>query len=146
MKKHFKMISVVCALVSIIFYGTVQAGDSDQSQPSNQRQRPGEQGQRPDRRGNPGQGQQSLTDEQKARVVDILSQYNASSLTAEDAQAINNAFREAGIRQGPGQQEAIEAAGFDPLVISSLDPPPDRGGQGRPRRDSQQGQQSGQAN
>ncbi len=105
------MIGVVCALVSIIFYSAVQAGDSDQSQPSNQPQPPGEQGQRPDRRGNPGQAQQSLTDEQKAQVAEILSQYEAFSLTAEDAQAINNAFREAGIRQGPGQQEAIEDAG-----------------------------------
>ncbi len=58
MKKHFKKIGVVCALVSIIFYSAVQARDSDQSQPSNQPQPPGEQGQRPDHRGNPGQAQQ----------------------------------------------------------------------------------------
>ena len=144
MKKQFKMIGVVFALVSIILYGAVQAGDSDQPRPSNQPQPSDEQDQRPSRRGNPGEAQ-SLTDEQKAQVADILSQYDASSLTAEDARAINNAFRAAGIRQGPGQQEAIEAAGFDPHIISSLDPPPDKGGQGRPWRDSQQGQQGRQA-
>ena len=70
--------------------------------------------------------EQSLSDEQKARVVSILSQYDSSSLTVEDAKAINNAFREAGIRKGPGQREAIEAAGFDARKISTLDPPPAR--------------------
>ena len=69
---------------------------------------------------------QSLSDEQKARVAAILGQYDASSLTAADAKAINNAFREAGIRRGPGQRAAIEAAGFDPEKIRTLDPPPDR--------------------
>ncbi|MDM8544675.1 hypothetical protein QUF90_26665 [Desulfococcaceae bacterium HSG9] len=155
MKKQFTMIVVACAMVSIIFYSAVQADDSEQPQPSYQSQSSDEQGQRPGRRGNR-RAAQSLTDEQIAQVAEILSQYDASSLTAEDARAINDAFREAGIRQGPGQQEAIEAAGFDPRVISSLDPPPDRGGQGPPRQDkggqgrpqraSQQGQQSRQAN
>ena len=74
------------------------------------------------------------TDEQKALVASILSEYDAENLTAEDAKAINNAFREAGIRRGPGQQEAIEAAGFDPGKISSLDPPPGAGGGIRPGR------------
>ncbi len=130
MEKRFEMIAVLCVLFSFIFYGAVLADDSNQPQP------PDEQGQRPDRRGNPG-GAQSLTDEQKAQVADILSQYDAASLTAEDAKAIHNAFRKAGIHPGPGHREAIEAAGFDPRVLRSLDPPPGRHGQGRP----QQGQQ-----
>lgn len=68
---------------------------------------------------------QTLTADMKAKVASILSRYNAASLNAADAKAINNAFRAAGIRRGPGQKEAIEAAGFDPKKISALDPPPD---------------------
>ncbi len=69
---------------------------------------------------------QTLTDELKSKVADILSKYNPDSLTAADAKAINNAFREAGIRRGAAQQEAIKATGFDPRKISCLDPPPDQ--------------------
>ena len=98
----------VGGFTSVVFWGTVMAGDARTPFPSVQTQEP------------------SLSDEQKARVVSILSQYDSSSLTVEDAKAINNAFREAGIRKGPGQREAIEAAGFDARKISTLDPPPDR--------------------
>ncbi len=56
----------------------------------------------------------------------ILSNYDPANLTVADAKAINNAFREAGIRRGPGQKTAIESAGFDPQKISSLDPPPEK--------------------
>jgi hypothetical protein len=99
----------VGGFTSVVFWGTVMAGDAARTPvPSVQTQ------------------EQSLSDEQKARVASILSQYDSSSLTVEDAKAINNAFREAGIRKGPGQREAIEAAGFDARKISSLDPPPDR--------------------
>ena len=72
--------------------------------------------------------QQELTAEQKDMIASVLSQYDPENLTAEDAKAINEAFREAGIRKGPDQREAIETAGFDPREISALDPPPDRGG------------------
>ena len=99
----------VGGFTSVVFWSTVMAGDADRTP------FPGVQTQ-----------EQSLSDEQKARVVSILSQYDSSSLTVEDAKAINNAFREAGIRKGPGQREAIEAAGFDARKISTLDPPPDR--------------------
>jgi|GEM_PF-2801570 len=66
----------------------------------------------------------SYSPEQVAKVVAILSKYSPSSLTAAEAKAINNAFRHAGIRRGPGQPEAIKAAGFDPEKIRALDPPP----------------------
>jgi len=69
---------------------------------------------------------QQLTPELLSKVAAILSPYSPSSLTAADAKAINNAFRKAGIRRGPGQPEAIKAAGFDPEKIRSLDPPPKR--------------------
>jgi hypothetical protein len=46
----------------------------------------------------------SLSAEQKAEVKAILSRYGASSLTAQDARAINDAFRSAGLRNGPGRR------------------------------------------
>jgi len=68
---------------------------------------------------------QVLSDELKEKVAAILSEYDAATLTAADAKAINNAFREAGVCRGPSQKEAIKAAGFEPQKISALDPPPD---------------------
>ena len=51
---------------------------------------------------------QPLTTEQKATVKTILSKYKPETLTASDAKAINEAFRAAGLRNGPG------LAGRDP--------------------------------
>ena len=68
-----------------------------------------------------------LTAEQQKKVTEILSQYDPEELTATQAKAINDAFRKAGIKRGPGQQQAIEATGFDPRKISELDPPPEPG-------------------
>jgi Spy/CpxP family protein refolding chaperone len=85
---------------------------------------------------------QALTDQQKATVKSILSKYDKSALTAEDARAINDAFRAAGLRGGPGLRTAIEAAGFDPETIHKLAPPPNAkdesgrdegGGHGQPK-------------
>jgi Spy/CpxP family protein refolding chaperone len=81
---------------------------------------------------------QALTDQQKATVKSILSKYNKSSLTAEGARAINDAFRAAGLRGGPGLRAAIEAAGFDPEAIRKLAPPP--GGKGGRDEDGVSGQ------
>lgn len=72
--------------------------------------------------------QHKLTEAQQETVSSILSQYDADSLTAEDATAINEAFRDAGITLGPGLREAIEAAGFDAGEIRSLDSPPEKSG------------------
>ncbi len=117
MKTYLKMVAVVCVSVGIIFSGAVMADDSGSSEPRDtEEQRP--RGDRPPRE------DRQFTDEQKATVASILSQYDASSLTAENAKAINNAFRDAGFRAGPGLRDAIEAAGFDPETISRLDPPP----------------------
>lgn len=74
----------------------------------------------------------TLTAEQKTRVAAILSRHEAGVLTAKDAKAINTAFRQAGLRNGPGLQEAIREAGFDPEKIGELDPPPDRAPDRRP--------------
>lgn len=54
-----------------------------------------------------------LTDEQKTQIQSILSQYDPSNVSGDDAKAIFKAFREAGIQPGPGIKEAIDAAGFD---------------------------------
>lgn len=85
---------------------------------------------------------QPLTADQKAKVKDILSKYKADSLTATDAKAINEAFRAAGLRNGPGLQEAIKDAGFVPEKIGQLDPPPDRRGEGDSDRPGPKGPDS----
>jgi hypothetical protein len=56
---------------------------------------------------------QSLTDEQKQKIADILSQYDPENVSDEDAKAIFQAFKDAGITPAKGMKEAIEAAGFD---------------------------------
>lgn len=68
---------------------------------------------------------ETLTDEQKEKVKAILSHYNAATLTANDAKAIHEAFREAGLRGGPAAEEAIREAGFNPEKLHDLVPPPD---------------------
>ncbi len=80
------------------------------------------------RGGQPQGDTQPVADEQKRLVKKILSKYTESSVTAEDARAINEAFRARGLRGGPGLQEAIREAGFDPRKISALAPPPNRAG------------------
>ncbi len=65
---------------------------------------------------------QSFTEEQKGTVESILSEYDATELTEEDAQAINESFAEAGFKGGFGLFQSIQEAGFDPEEIRSLDP------------------------
>jgi hypothetical protein len=67
----------------------------------------------------------SLTAAQKAAVKSILSKYKAATLTAADAKAIHNAFRDAGLKSGPGLNQAVTAAGWNPDKLRDLDPPPD---------------------
>ena len=78
-----------------------------------------------DDRGRPGDAV-SFTEQQKATVKSILSKYKAATLTADDAKAIHRAFRDAGLRGGPGLNEAVTSAGFDSDKLRDLDPPPDR--------------------
>lgn len=59
------------------------------------------------------------------KVKSILSKYDFSALTTEEAKAINKAFRDAGLKGGKELQEAIRLAGYDPTIIRSLDPPPE---------------------
>ncbi len=109
MKRFFKLTAVLaisCCSIVIFYFSIASAGSA---------------GAAPDQYASDNQ-----TDDLKAKVLAILSGYDPSSLTAADANAINNAFRQAGVRRGSGQREAIEAAGFDAKEISTLDPPPDR--------------------
>ncbi len=67
-----------------------------------------------------------ITEAQQAQVKAILAKYAPNSLTAEQAKAIHEAFRQAGLRGGPAMGDAIRAAGFDPDKLRELAPPPDR--------------------
>ena len=77
---------------------------------------------------------QQLSEEDKEEIQSILSEYDADSLTEEDAKSIFEAFREAGIEPAAGMREAIEAAGFDAEKLRSMampsgqPPPPPPGG------------------
>ena len=65
---------------------------------------------------------QTFTEDQKSQVSSILSDYDSSSLTAEDASSINDSFKEAGFNGGFGLYLAIKEAGFDGGMIRELDP------------------------
>ena len=71
---------------------------------------------------------ETLTDTQKEKVKTILSNYDADLLTAKDALAIHEAFREAGLRGEPAAEDAIKEAGFNPDKLRDLAPPPDMEG------------------
>jgi len=76
---------------------------------------------------------EALTSKQQAQVKAILSKYDASSLTADDARAIHEAFRQAGLHAGPAMEGTIKAAGFDPGQLRDLAPPPGRDREDRDR-------------
>ncbi len=67
-----------------------------------------------------------LSDAQKQQVKAILSGYDPATLTADQAKAIHQAFRQAGLRGGPAMADTIKAAGFDPNKLRDLAPPPGR--------------------
>jgi len=79
-----------------------------------------------------------LTETHKETIKTILSNYDADLLTAEDALAIHEAFREAGLRGGPAAEDAIREAGFNPDKLRDLAPPPDMEVNGR-HNNSEQG-------
>jgi hypothetical protein len=69
---------------------------------------------------------QAITAEQTQQIKKILSSYNPSKLTADEAKAIQGKFRDAGIHAGPETNSAIIAAGFDPDKLRILAPPPNQ--------------------
>lgn len=66
---------------------------------------------------------QNLDESMVEKVKAILSKYDFSTLTEEEAKEINEAFRDAGFKGGQELNEAITSAGYDPATISTLDPP-----------------------
>jgi hypothetical protein len=85
-----------------------------------------QQNQKPGQKAN--ENSQPLSDSQTRQIKSILAGYNAARLTAADAKAIQEKFRQAGIHAGPETNSAITAAGFDPEKLRTLAPPPNAGG------------------
>ena len=122
-----KRIALVIAIGITALYVNARAQNTDNPPRSDEGQARAE-----DRREDRQQEElQSLTAEQKAQVKAVLSKYNEASLTADDAKAINETFRQAGLRNGPALQQAIKDAGFVPEKIGALAPPPERSGERR---------------
>ena len=78
-----------------------------------------------------------LTEAQKEKVKSILSSYDPNSLTPEEARSIHKALKQAGLRGGRATNEAIREAGFDPVKLRDLAPPPRREERKLHRRDLQ---------
>jgi hypothetical protein len=74
----------------------------------------------------------TLTDDQKKTISTILSKYDASNISADNAKAIFKAFSDAGIQPQRGMKEAIESAGFDADKLRQLGMPQDGSRQGPP--------------
>lgn len=96
-------------MVSIFFGSIVFAQERNAEQRKNQRSET-----------------QILTDEQKTAVKNLLSKYVPASLSAEDAKAIHRSLREIGIRGGRAVNDILISTGFDPEVLKTLDPPPEK--------------------
>jgi hypothetical protein len=114
----------LAAAVQGVAQGTKEAGTGDRPPPRNE---------------SSAGDQETLTDAQIEQVKTILSNYAAASLTAADAKAIHEAFREAGLRAGKALNDAVTAAGFDPDKLRDLDPPPNREGGGARGGDDRRG-------
>lgn len=114
MKKFIVIAMMVVGLLSPCAVPAQQSGDPGKGEPK-----------MPENRGRTGESA-SLTDDQKSAVKSILSKYTPSRLTADDAKAIHKAFRDAGLRAGPGLNEAVNSAGFNSDKLRDLDPPPDK--------------------
>ncbi|MDA3837718.1 MAG: hypothetical protein PF574_01905 [Candidatus Delongbacteria bacterium] len=69
---------------------------------------------------------EKLTDTQIEQIKTILADYDADSITAEDAIAIHESFQKEGLRGGKAIDEVIEEAGFDAKKLRELAPPPER--------------------
>lgn len=71
---------------------------------------------------------QPLSEAQKETVSSILSSYDADNLTSDDATAIVEQFKEAGIEPSKSLNSVLNNAGFDSKTIAELSgagkPPP----------------------
>jgi hypothetical protein len=122
MKKMITVITMVCLVASLQLFAQPQ-GRPDRSQQ---------------------QEVVELTDTQVEQITTILADYDPETFTADDAKAIQEAFREKKLRGGKEIDEVIEKAGFDPKKLSELASPPEReegdvkGENGRERKDRSQ--------
>lgn len=81
----------------------------------------------------PGSFGTSMTEEQKSAAEEILSKYDPENLSEEDANAIKEELREAGIKPSRELGTLIEESGFDPEQFRPAGPPPGGpGGPGKP--------------
>lgn len=63
---------------------------------------------------------QPLSDEQKSLVEETLSNYDAENLSEDDAKAIVETFKEAGIKPGKELADLTSELGFDAKEIGDL--------------------------
>lgn len=64
--------------------------------------------------------QNSLSDSQKDSIKDILSNYDASSLTSDDASEIVELFKELGVNPSQEMASYLDELGFDAAQIGQL--------------------------
>ncbi len=135
MKTHLIILTFALAASSGLLTAQEDRNGSPEGQPP-----PREGGSR-DRGGRPGDTQ-ALTDAQTEQVKAILSKYSANTLTADQAKAIHEAFRQAGLRGGPAMADTIKAAGFNADKLRDLSPPPGRQGERDEQRPPDEGEQA----
>lgn len=76
----------------------------------------------------PSSQETALTSEQKTKLEEILSKYDASSITQEQTKSLFDELKSSGIRPSKEVRELIDAAGFKPPEKPE-GPPPDENGQ-----------------
>lgn len=115
----------VISLVTLAFFASASVLTAQDTGTQSDRQPPPREGGVGDQTRDNGPADSApLAAAQKAQVKAILSKYDSTVLTATQAKAIHEAFRQAGIPGGPAENEAVRAAGFDPEKLRDLDPPP----------------------
>jgi len=67
-----------------------------------------------------GSTRHTMSADQKSAVENVLSKYDASSLSSDDAKEISNSFEEMGIKPSSDLRETIETAGFDADSLREL--------------------------
>ena len=67
-----------------------------------------------------GNSRHRMSADQKNAVENILSKYDASSLSRNDAKEISDSFKKMGIRPGNDLRQTIENAGFDADRLRAL--------------------------
>jgi phosphatidylethanolamine-binding protein (PEBP) family uncharacterized protein/Spy/CpxP family protein refolding chaperone len=145
MKTKFSLLALALGASTCLL--TAQNGLQNSNPPRDGQRPPAREGGAGDQRGGNGPGDsETLSEAQKTQVKAILAKYAAATLTADQAKAIHEAFRTAGLRGGPAMADAIKSAGFDPDKLRDLAPPPGQpngGNEPQPRSDGKQAPGSG---